>query len=291
MTRRPFRFLAAALGCFAVLAVAAPAAHASGPAQADPSASASIVCKPSQKIQWPSFEVHMANSALAQASANFVVMINGFQDFQTVLAPGTTRDQQLQAGWDGLPNHLVVTANNVTVLDQSYTLRCNPLTAEITHQGCEVISGKSMDAFRYSVTNYSNVHDLVVVHEYGGKTYTESNIAQFEFNDFAPNGKAYDVWIDVNGVKKAELTGTANCAQPPTTTTTQPPVTTTTVGSAQVDPPASTPTTAHHATTLAAGQTLPFTGGSSVPLGIAGFALVGGGSALLLGLRRRQTQA
>jgi hypothetical protein len=293
MTRRPFRFLAAALGSIAVLAVAAPAAHASGPPQAKPTAWTGMSCKKSGGPGlWPSWHVDLGNEAGASADAHFIVLVNAKTVEDKTLAPGQSQSYDIGAPADGFQTTIEVFANNVEIEGNTQTPLCNPPTASITAQGCEVIEGVNMGRLWFSELNYATKKSVFVAHWTDGTDHVNNNVYQSAQAVYALNGQPYDVWITIDGVKKAELTGTANCPPvPPTTTTTQPPVTTTTVRSAQVDPPASTPTTAHHATTVAATQTLPFTGGSSLPLGIAGFALVGGGSALLLGLRRRQSQA
>jgi hypothetical protein len=100
-----------------------------------------------------------------------------------------------------------------------------------------------------------------------------------------------------------DTTDSISCGQPTTTTTTAPPVhtTTTTVPATTPTtvhtngaalpadpPPPAAPTAVHAAATTQA--TLPFTGSSSLPIALTGFALVGAGGALLLSERARKTR-
>jgi hypothetical protein len=237
---------------------------------------------------WPVWHVDLGNQAGASADAHFIVLVNGKTVEDKTLAPGASQSYDIGAPADGFQTTIEVFANNAEIEGNTQTPLCNPPTASITTQGCEVIEGKNMGRLWFSEVDHATKKSVFVERWTDGTDHVDDDVFESAQAVYAENGKPYDVWITIDGVKKAELTGTANCP-PPTTTTTQPPVTTTTVKNAQADPPASTPTTVKPATTVAATQTLPFTGGSSLPLGIAGFALVGGGSALLLGLRRRQS--
>jgi hypothetical protein len=310
-------------GCAtAFVGVAAPAAHA-----IPQSATATLECDPLPAGPWmtANWHIHLA----LDASAPYGYLFGIHADFNVgqnhYLLPGESLDV-VEPGRDGLGSNLVVAADNF-VLQKIGTTVCNPPQAETNFTCGKTAADPSY--LTYWMNNPSPSTYNFVVHESNGLDITKqltANTATVIEN--VNKGTHYHGWIELNGVSWSGVEGDAICDAPPTTTststtttpptttppTTAPPTTTPLVPDPTTTTPSTTPATtvakaggsadrttstttaiaAHAAaadpTTVAAptGQ-LPFTGSSSMPLGAFALVLVGAGSALAFGLRRRST--
>ena len=211
---------------------------------------------------------------------------------QFTLLKSETHDLVVHAP-DGLPTHTLVTADGKTLIDETTTKQCNVPKAWAKFN-CPTPGSQSPPTISYWFGNNSDVPAVFSVHQNDGKVVTQTHFSLHNITigwwEAVAEGEHYHGYVTIDGVTAASVEGVVDCVPDPTPPTTGPPTvpptttpttsTSTTVVSqvAPADPPTTT-------TTVTA--TLPFTGGSSIPLGLSGLGLVIVGSALLA-LRRRK---
>src|SRR3954454_8116540 len=120
------RAIAALCGLLVVFGLAAPAAHASE-FGSDPSATAVESCdlyKSPRDFLGGQWHVHLANSNFGKVSAHFEVTVDQQPPQTADLDPNNEKDL-LFTGFDGLPSHVVVTADGKTLVDKTSPLHSN----------------------------------------------------------------------------------------------------------------------------------------------------------------------
>jgi hypothetical protein len=288
------------------------------------SASATLQCEQIPASQWQTanWHVHVQADSSDVNGTLFGFFVDGVPANPQYVLPGQTFDTVLSSH-DGNDTQIIVAANGIPLVTKTSELVCNPQTASAVfscgQSGLEpqidyTMTNPSPSNYLYTV-NYSGGVQLFIPVTAGTKTATEA-LAQ---------GVTYHATIDLYSNKVAEVSGFAQCGPqgttttttikptttttsttiPPTTTTTLPPTTTTTVVKQGTPPTTNTPTTSTTVAAKKAGDppasststtadppaALPFTGGSSVPMGAAGFASVLFGAVVLVIVRRRSVRA
>src|SRR3954447_16286726 len=194
------RTTAALCGLVAVLGLAAPAAHATE-FGSDPSATAVESCdlfhSPRDYLggQW---HVHLANSSFGKGAAHFEVTADRQSPQTADLDPNNEKDL-LFTGFDGLPSHVVVTADGKTLVDKTSTPHCNDPSAGISF-ACAGLP----QAVYYGIGNTSDVPMTFEIHHADG-TVTAHIVhslmgATLGFHDTVTEGQHFDVWITIDGL-------------------------------------------------------------------------------------------
>ena len=284
------RTVAALCGLLLVFGLAAPAAHASE-FGSDPSATAVESCdlfhspRDFTAGQW---HVHLANSNFGKVAAHFEVTVDQQPPQTADLDPDNEKDL-LFSGFDGLPSHVVVTADGKTLVDKTTTLHCNAPHADVSFSCKGPWPKATVDSVDYGIGNTSDVPTTFVVHHADGSEtiHVLHSLmgASLALHDIVTEGQHYDVWITIDGLEAKHLTGDVDCEpDPPVIPQGPPPVT---PPPPAADPPPATvpPTTVAHSEAVQ--PALPRTGVATVPLTIAGFVLIGLGSLLQAAKRRR----
>jgi hypothetical protein len=308
------RQLSRSAGVLAVAAVAVlgvtgvPAAHAVSTVPGA-SATVSIECDPIPGSQFKSanWHIHMAVDAGQPSGKLFTAWADMGAGGPQYVLPGATFDMLIDAR-DGLGSHLIVSIDGIVVYEQIKTVVCNQSSATI---GFSCGSDAAPPHLAFAITNFSPSTYNYVVHEANGVDAQVQLTANSKsiIEQLNP-GQHYKASIEQNGATLTDLEGDASCGEVPPTTappTTVPPTTvptgdttpttvkthksggtTTTVAVSHATASHDDPTTSTTAAAQAAStsEQLPFTGGSSLPLGLVGLISTLVGSGVLLLLRR-----
>lgn len=285
------RTIAASCGFVIAFGLVAPAAHATE-FGSDPSATASEQCDamadPFDFIggQW---HVHLENSNFGKVAAHFEVTVDQQKTQTADLDPDNSSDLLIR-GFDGLPSHIVVTADGKTLVDTTTTAHCNDPYYDIVFQCAGPFPNLSVNTVSFGIGNDTDVPHLFELHRADGSVTSMVKYsmqgATNAFHDVIAEDAPYDVWIALDGVDVKHISGVADCVAdtpPPTTTPQDPPPS---------DPPPVTapPATEPPAQVLGLEVTqpaLPRTGVDTLPLTTAGLGLIGVGSLALAAQRRR----
>jgi LPXTG-motif cell wall-anchored protein len=252
----------------------------------EPSATAARECEtiPNSPIVGDSWNYKIANAANAPQDALFTVTVDNFPPQDYTIAPGASHEGGFGTK-DGLSSHITIVADGQTLVDTTTTKQCNFPQAKITF-GCDGGVNSDLPSVWMEVVNWSAKPANWVGHAPGGKTFSPPPTGLSGARYMVTEDASWDASITLDGQVVADEHGFANCFADPvpsTTSTTVAP--TTTVAPAQ-EPEPTTSTTVLAVT--ASTPTLPMTGGSSLPLGVAGGLLLATGAALLAGRRRAE---
>jgi hypothetical protein len=285
------RTIAVAFGFVVAFGVTAPAANASE-FPSDPSATAVEQCDnladPLSFIgaQW---HVQIANSDLGKDVANFVVIVGNGAPQKFALQPGNNKDLVIK-GLDGLPSHIVITADGKGLVDTITTAHCNDPVTSMYFQCKGPYPLLPVSTLNYEINNDTDKTVDFDIHHANGSVQHETRTSMEgvfnAYHEVVNEGDAYDVWIDVNGLEGQHLTGVVDCDQdppppPPIAQGTPPPA----------DPPPADPPPVAPPVTVVGHDTsappLARTGADTLPLTGIGFSLIGLGVLALRAQRRR----
>ncbi len=243
-----------------------------------PSATTESVCKDEGFQVLAGFKTHLANDAKSSGPVHFHVQIDAYSPYDYDLAPGEVYDVVYGVN-NGLPVHIVISADGAVLIDKTATRRCSEPVGTIA---VSCAPPGATPTLSYAITNKLPVPITFTEHRADGSAISQvlANIypykSTYNGTETLKEDEHYDVTITAEGKTLAAKNGMADCkAAPPTTTTTAAP----TVIAALPDPV--TPTT------VAVPATLPRTGSSSTTLAALGFVLLCAGGGTLLVLRRR----